>query len=374
MSGRTMRQRALIGGVAILAVATAGCDRAWHAYRRAELGRPLPEGHLLLTEGARTDRALAWRDWCVLPGIWGEIDLRAMTDDVGRMAAKRYTASALGDWVLCRTFARRVAMDFHVPPDWRAAPSPGWLPDGPTPRGRLYREAKAALSPLVLESPTPRIESEKVEGGDRSPTWFRVSMAPGRLRPEVRKRLALGASVPVDLTRDVDLSGLRRAGDLPFEHIEARVWPTDGPSVMLDVTVLASDERERNVVRHIRETDAGMDAADVPNSYEDVTPLQYLLAILLARAWFEPVMYFGGQASEVDSTMLDADRLRDLARAGFDRTLRLDNGATIRWRNLGDGHVRIEAKWFRIVDPLLWIIKCELASRHERVVQVRSGG
>ena len=132
--------------VAALALAMAGCDRAWQQYEQIQLGEALPEQTALPLRpatvpphvhgglAAGTERRL-WTN----EGIWpvplssGRHALAVDTDAEGRVIAKSYRAAALSNYGVVSAAAKRRVLELQVPQALLQAPTADLEPLRPGP-------------------------------------------------------------------------------------------------------------------------------------------------------------------------------------------------------------------------------------------------
>ncbi|MHC4985004.1 MAG: hypothetical protein ACYTFO_02485 [Planctomycetota bacterium] len=100
-----------------VAIACAGCDRAWEAYQQIELGKPIPADNLLLTDGLAEGHLHTWtqQDHSPFPVAASRLYVAASVDQVGNVTAKTYTKQAGGHWGLLQSAGSREVMEIEVP-------------------------------------------------------------------------------------------------------------------------------------------------------------------------------------------------------------------------------------------------------------------
>ena len=105
----------------------AGCDRAWQAYEKIELGRPLakdilPPDAVCCHDGVR----LLYLDHWPLPAWLSMSSLALLTDAEGKVIAKSYCRSQGVHWLLALSDARKMVSEIDVPADWFVDTPESW--------------------------------------------------------------------------------------------------------------------------------------------------------------------------------------------------------------------------------------------------------
>ena len=115
-------------GLAAFLVLVSGCDRAWVAYQKIQLGKPLPADNLLAIEGRVEASARAWSDCAIVhvPAVLKSWGLRAIMDDAGNVVGKYYLANDFAHWIVFRTAKYRWVMEVEVPMQAFHEPPAAW--------------------------------------------------------------------------------------------------------------------------------------------------------------------------------------------------------------------------------------------------------
>ena len=382
MTDRRAALRAWPGGTAaVFLMLLAGCDRTWQAYQQAELGRPLPSGHLLLREGRgmKPVRAICEQDVIPFPAIYGILSLRVVADDTGRPVAKFYEACALGHWGICQTAACRWVMEVQIPHQAFHDPPEGWEQRGSASSDRLwkiecqlsYLARAPGKSTLPKRQTTPRhpegpemiaiqlIPVSEITIGQRpyrsvhdkeEVRTFAFTLSRKRIRKPVLDRIKQGqTSIPIDLEKDLDLSGEPGSDRSLLAGLEARVLVEPAGRTLLEVALRTPREPCTNVPEYLLFI---RDVAILGGpEREPQTP--GTLGQSVVRTFFGLAMYSLGNATGLWHLPWIRGSFSGVTRDGYDWRHRNAIGGTCRIRNLGNRRIRIEYQCFRVLDPFM---------------------
>jgi hypothetical protein len=174
-------------------------------------------------------------------------------------------------------------------------------------------------------------------------------IARDRVAEHVLARIAGGASsVPVDVTKDIDLTDLSAFEHVDWNGVRVRVCCDPGPGardLVLDVAVPIHIRPATNVLEWLDRVDSARDY-DMPDAPEVEDGPSLALS-------YHMYMFSHNGVITMRDLAKRPDLFRGVTEDGFDRTFRNDWGGTLRIQDLGDRRIRIETKHFELTDPLV---------------------
>lgn len=361
------------GGVYPIAVLASllmigGCDGIRTAYEGIELGRPLPEGHLLRGE-KRQDRSTWWRSDAAaipLPMIAAQTAVVATTDGSGKVVSKRYCTSALGQWLVCQTAAVRWVIEIQVPRE-------AW---------HEHQHLRDVQSIEECFAPLER-ETRRSWRTDRHGTYVRKHSVTRnewryanafRIREDllsrrVRDRLKSGDDcIRLDPDKDLNLRGPPGGGAFPKGRARCSALKLPNGHVLVEVLLRTPVRSKGNVVDFLLwQGDVwGPGRGAVLPGDADFGRLPF--AQLVSAGLFGLGMFIGGNVPGWRDLAAVPNAFAGVTREGYDRVIDDPLGA-FRVRNLGNRRIEIDYRLLRIYDPALLLAMWEvqnIESRRER--------